>query len=338
MDVQTLAHAMGNVLPDDRYLELAPAFSAAMADAGCTTVERAAMWCAQLGHESLGLRYMEELADGSAYEGRADLGNTRAGDGVRFKGRGPIQVTGRANYTECSQWAYSRGLVSTPTFFVDHPVLLAQPQYGFVGAVWYWVAARPKLNSYADARDIVAATKAINGGTNGIDARTQRYQRCLSIGAALLDGAPAASSSTPGGDWFDMASRDDLIAAVREALHGGDLPVALRADVGFSADQIMTALGFDRTTAPSRLSPDQRDALAVARRDDVAYAMTQIGARVDDLQKALTAAAPAAPAGPAEPIDYDALARALLAHLAETHADQPTTAGPTEPEAPPTNI
>lgn len=186
MDVDALGQAMGGTVSRERYAALLPAFTAAMREAGCTTVERAAMWCAQLGHESNGLLWMEELASGADYEGRRDLGNTQPGDGRRFKGRGPIQVTGRHNYTECSRWAHGRGLVPSPTYFVDNPAELASDRYGFVGAVWYWSAARPQLNALADARDIVAATRAINGGTNGLPDRQLRYKRCLQLGAALL--------------------------------------------------------------------------------------------------------------------------------------------------------
>lgn len=186
MDADALAQAMGGTVSRERYAALLPAFTEAMREAGCTTVERAAMWCAQLGHESGGLRWMEEIADGSDYEGRRDLGNTQPGDGRRFKGRGPIQLTGRGHYAECSRWAHGRGLVPSPTYFVDNPAELASDRYGFVGAVWYWTAARPQLNALADARDIVAATRAINGGTNGLPDRQLRYKRCLELGAALL--------------------------------------------------------------------------------------------------------------------------------------------------------
>ncbi|NKT91728.1 peptidase C39 [Rhodococcus hoagii] len=186
MTAETLSRAMGGAVSRERYAALLAAFTEAMRQAGCTTVERAAMWCAQLGHESGGLRWMEEIADGSDYEGRRDLGNTQPGDGRRFKGRGPIQLTGRHNYTECSRWAHGRGLVPSPTYFVDKPAELASDRYGFVGAVWYWTAARPQLNALADARDIVAATRAINGGTNGLPDRQLRYKRCLELGAALL--------------------------------------------------------------------------------------------------------------------------------------------------------
>lgn len=194
MDVDTLSAAMGHMLPMSRYAALCPTFNAALFQAQCTTVNRAAMWCAQLGHESVGLRYMEEIASGAAYEGRKDLGNVYPGDGPRFKGRGPIQVTGRGNYGALSRWAHAQGYVASDTYFVDAPSLLSSDRYGFLGAVWYWTVARPRLNAYADAGDVLAATKAINGGTNGLASRQSRWDTCLRLGAALLPtgGAPAS--------------------------------------------------------------------------------------------------------------------------------------------------
>lgn len=188
MTAETLSAAMGGSLSMNRYRELLPAFTAALRQAECTTVNRVAMWCAQVGHESSGLRYMEEIADGSAYEGRSDLGNTQPGDGRRFKGHGPIQITGRHNHTEVSKWAHSKGLVPSPTYFVDHPEALGSDEYGFLGVVWYWTIARPKLNSLADAGDVVAATRAVNGGTNGLDDRIRRWNNCRALGEALLPG------------------------------------------------------------------------------------------------------------------------------------------------------
>ena len=188
MDAQTLAQAMGNV-PGVDYTALSPGFNEAMVAAGVTTVRRAAMWCAQLGHESVGLRYMREIWGPTpaqrGYEGRVDLGNTRPGDGKRFMGRGPIQVTGRHNYTRLSQWAHKEGLAPTPTFFVDNPTELEKPRHGFLGAVWYWTTQRP-LNQLSDAGDLTGATRAINGGTNGINDRRARYNRALALGEALL--------------------------------------------------------------------------------------------------------------------------------------------------------
>lgn len=188
MDTATLARAMGDSLSLTRYAALTESFNAAMRAADITTVNRAAMWCAQIGHESAGLRYMEEIASGAAYEWRSDLGNTQAGDGVRFKGRGPIQVTGRHNYTQVSAWAYHEGLVPSARYFVDNPAELASDRYGFIGPVWYWTQARPQLNALSDAQDLIGATRAINGGTNGLDDRRVRWNRCLALGAALLPG------------------------------------------------------------------------------------------------------------------------------------------------------
>ncbi|WP_371053649.1 C39 family peptidase [Rhodococcus gordoniae] len=186
LTAETLSEAMGGTVPLDRYRQLLPAFSNAMVQAGCTTVERAAMWCAQLGHESKGLSLFRELwgptEDQLTYDGR--MGNG-PGEGFKYRGRGAIQVTGRNNYRAFSQWAHEHGHVPSPTFFVDQPDQLESDRYALLGAVWYWTTQRP-LNNLADARDIVAATKAINGGTNGLADRQLRYQRCLALGTRLL--------------------------------------------------------------------------------------------------------------------------------------------------------
>lgn len=183
--VAILSQAMGDSVGLDRYAALLPAAARALNECECVTVDRVAMWMAQVGHESGGLKWMEEIADGSAYEGRLDLGNTSPGDGRRFKGRGPIQVTGRANYTSLSRWAFNRGLTLSPTFFVDQPGQLASDLHGFAGAIWYWTVAR-NMNSYADHADIRGATIAVNGGLNGFDDRVARWNRCRAMGAALL--------------------------------------------------------------------------------------------------------------------------------------------------------
>ena len=186
MDARTLSEAMGDRLSLARYQELLPGFNEAMIAADIRTVSRAAQWCAQLGHESGGLLWMEEIADGSQYEGRRDLGNTQPGDGKRFKGRGPIQVTGRHNYTQLSLWAHNRRFVPTPTFFVDNPWELASPSFGFLGAVWYWTVARPQINAMSDRGDIAGVTQAINGGQNGYPDREARYWRAIQLGDRLL--------------------------------------------------------------------------------------------------------------------------------------------------------
>lgn len=186
MDAQTLADAMGNTLALSKYQELLPGYLNAAKAAGINSIERAAMWAAQLGHESVGLRYMEEIASGAAYEGRRDLGNTQPGDGPRFKGRGPIQLTGRANYRAFTAWAHREG--HSQYDFEALPHLLSEPHWGFLAATYYWTAARPQINSLSDKRDLEGVTRAINGGLNGIADRRNRYNRALNMGARLLPG------------------------------------------------------------------------------------------------------------------------------------------------------
>ncbi|MFW2034126.1 glycoside hydrolase family 19 protein [Acinetobacter junii] len=122
---------------------------------------RFAHFIAQLAHESGNFRYMEEIASGAAYEGRKDLGNTEKGDGTRYKGRGPIQLTGRANYRK-----YGRALGID---FESHPELVSIPSIGLLVACKYW--ANNGLNELADRDDISTITLRINGGTNGIEDR-----------------------------------------------------------------------------------------------------------------------------------------------------------------------
>lgn len=201
MNAETLIRAMPG-LPADRAAQLVDGCNDALRRTGCTTVDRAAMFLAQVGHESVSLQFTEEIASGEAYNGRTDLGNTQPGDGPRYKGHGVIQVTGRANHASLSRWAYELGLVPTPTYFVDHPLELTADKYVWLGAIWYWIAARP-MNTYADRRDIVGATRAVNGGLNGLDDRQNRWQHCLSLGDAIL---PSATERTFG-EWL-MAHED----------------------------------------------------------------------------------------------------------------------------------
>ena len=144
---------------------LAP-LNAAMTEFGITTSARRASFLAQIGHESGQLQYVRELASGAAYEGRKDLGNTVAGDGIRFKGRGLIQITGRANYTACGA-ALGLDLIA-------HPELLEQPVNACRSAGWFWKTRG--LNELADAGDQVRVTRRINGGTNGLADRLALFE------------------------------------------------------------------------------------------------------------------------------------------------------------------
>lgn len=183
MDRATLIKAMGNEHISDEECRL---FNEALIAAKCTNVQRASMFCAQVGQECDGMRTYEEYASGAAYEGRADLGNTQRGDGVRFKGRGLIQLTGRNNYGLFSRWAYDQKLVPSPTYFVDNPAKVGDLPWAFTATVWYWIVARPKINSMCDDNDIYGVTRAINGGLTHIDERIARWNRCRALGNAIL--------------------------------------------------------------------------------------------------------------------------------------------------------
>jgi len=146
----------------------------AMTEGAINTCPRKAAFLAQLAHESGQLRYFQELASGTKYEGRRDLGNTQRGDGVKFKGRGPIQITGRTNYANCGR-ALGVDLINNPT-------LLATSQYGFRSAIWFWNTRR--LSTYADQNTSAAfttITRRINGGTNGAADRVMFWRRARSV-------------------------------------------------------------------------------------------------------------------------------------------------------------
>lgn len=135
---------------------------------GIDTPQRRCYFLAQMGHESGQLRYTEELASGKAYEGRQDLGNNQPGDGVRYKGRGLIQLTGKANYALCSL------ALSLP--LLEKPELLSTPEHAVSSATWFWT--NNKLNSYADKGDFIGLTKRINGGVNGLADRQWLLSCC----------------------------------------------------------------------------------------------------------------------------------------------------------------
>jgi len=124
---------------------------------GIDTPLRQAHFLAQIAWESGSLRYVKEIASGKQYEGRKDLGNTEPGDGVRFKGRGLIQVTGRTNYRKYG-WAIGIDMEKPNNW-----ELLEQPKYAADSAGWFWKSRH--LNYYADRDQHTTITRIINGST-----------------------------------------------------------------------------------------------------------------------------------------------------------------------------
>jgi predicted chitinase len=204
-----------------------------MVNAGISDPKEQAMFMAQMDHESGGFRSMEE---GTKYKpkqflklfgaragikteaeaqaildqgpeatanamyggdwGRKNLGNTEAGDGAKFKGRGFTQLTGRANYTAAAQ--------GTGLDLVNHPELAADPANAAKIATWYW-QSKKGLADAGKSGDVLAATKKINGGTIGLDDRKEKYEKYLAQAskpgfapdAKAVGGATALASTAP---------------------------------------------------------------------------------------------------------------------------------------------
>lgn len=175
--INTLMSATGASASDaGKYLSY---INSAMSKYDINTAARQLAFLSQVGQESDHLRTMEEYASGADYEFRSDLGNTVEGDGVKYKGRGALQVTGRANYNSVSK---ALGIDA-----INNPSLLSQPQYAFLTAAWWWY--NHGLNQIADTMNIskplsdpqnTAAfdkiTKVINGGYNGLVQRENNWQ------------------------------------------------------------------------------------------------------------------------------------------------------------------
>ncbi|HTL89517.1 MAG TPA: glycoside hydrolase family 19 protein [Leptolyngbya sp.] len=157
----------------DRLLKIAPYADAAqvaalfphllltLAENEINTPLRQAHFLAQLIHESGSFNYLEEIDPGDYLEGRTDLGNTQAGDGRRFKGRGLIQITGRSNYQTCGQ-ALGIDLIQAPTRLADYDLAC-------FSAGWFW--SKNRINEYADRDDIEKVSQTVNGGLNGFEER-----------------------------------------------------------------------------------------------------------------------------------------------------------------------
>lgn len=152
----------------DKYL---PHLNMMMVKYDITTLPRIRHFIAQVAHESGQFNYNKEISSGLQYEGRKDLGNSFEGDGVKFKGRGLIQVTGRYNYM-----CVSHDLFGDDTL-INSPEILEQPPYAVETACWFWKTKH--LNSLADLDQIKAITLKINGGLNGFNERLDYYNKAV---------------------------------------------------------------------------------------------------------------------------------------------------------------
>lgn len=180
------AHGHDTVVSAERLLALAPGgrpailaglaepFDRLAAPAGLLTPLRLRHFLAQAAHETDGFRTLAEYGGAgwfARYDGRADLGNDRPGDGARYRGRGVFQLTGRANYRR-----YGRLL---GVDLEAEPARAAEPELSLRIALAYW--RERGIDAAADRDDVVAVTRLINGGLNGLAARRALLERARAI-------------------------------------------------------------------------------------------------------------------------------------------------------------
>ncbi|WP_062999301.1 glycoside hydrolase family 19 protein [Nocardia mikamii] len=163
----------------DTLRKYLPYLNKAMLAAGITTPEREAAFLAQVLHETDQLKTLTEYGDRNYFDsnygpqtavGRS-LGNTQPGDGARYRGRGALQITGRSNYAAAGK--------AIGVDLVHHPERADDPEHAFDIAAWFWRSHH--LNDAADADDLNAVTRTINGGDNGAAARRKYYDKARDV-------------------------------------------------------------------------------------------------------------------------------------------------------------
>lgn len=141
--------------------DVGPVLQSTLESYAIKTPLRIAHFLAQTCLESDGFSTTVEYSDGRYLEGRKDLGNIHTGDGPRYKGRGLLQLTGRSNYRNVGK--------ALDIDLEDHPELAADPVLSLRIACEYW--KRRKINTLCDRDDVVAVTRAVQGGDGHLKER-----------------------------------------------------------------------------------------------------------------------------------------------------------------------
>jgi putative chitinase len=216
----TIVTAVGEVLADT------------LARYDITTRLRIAHFLGQTCHESAGFRTTEEFASGDRYEGNRDLGNTKPGDGRRYKGRGLLQLTGRANYRE---FGAKLGID-----LEGDPERAAEPVLSLTIACEYW--KKKRINVACDRDDVVAVTRLINGGQNGLpDRRTLTAKAKAAV--ARLEGFQLTGEAPPTGGKpvLRRGSKGDAVVELQRLLQKLGFMVAVDGDFGAGTEVAVAA-------------------------------------------------------------------------------------------------
>jgi predicted chitinase len=222
--------------------EVAPHLEKEFERGSLNTPERQAQFLANAAVETAGFTTLVEFGNDQyfrRYDGRKDLGNTKPGDGARFKGRGIFDLTGRANYA-----AEGKKL---GVDLLANPELAATGQYATAIAVDYWLSHG--CNDLADKGETVAIRRKINGGTNGLTQAEAYYARALQI----LNGKDATAEEPAAREKiialqqrlkalnYSMVGKADgligscTVAAISAFQHDHGLPVTGKADTATEA-------------------------------------------------------------------------------------------------------
>jgi putative chitinase len=191
---------------------------------------RIAHFLGQICEESAGLRTTEEFASGDAYEGRPDLGNTQPGDGRRFKGRGLLQLTGRANYKNLGR--------ILDVDLENNPELAAQPALSLRIACEYWKSRN--INRACDQDDLITVTKLINGGLNGLEERRLFTSNAKKAIAHIEGTRLSEAQTTTDKRVLHRGSEGEDVAELQTLLRKLNFAIAIDGDFGAGTEVAVT--------------------------------------------------------------------------------------------------
>ena len=254
---------------------VAQALQAAVEELG---VKDVAMFVAQCAHESDHFRTTVEYASGAAYEGRKDLGNTESGDGRKFKGRGYIQLTGRANYAKAGAYF--------GVDFLEHPEWVAQPEWAAKVSAWFFA-----VFAKVDGLDITRATKRINGGLNGIKQRTEFYEKARKLLSPVIAPIIETPVKEENMDPFTITAISALLREVPDLIRifgkNGE-NTERNAQAAAKVVNIVQAITGEYTAQAAiqaiKVDPDLKQAVQQSIRESW-MELTEIGGGIDEARK-----------------------------------------------------